>query len=204
MSSFTPPPLSPPRLLLLLPFSIQTGRNTSVLLTVLLHCHCQRNNSCDSHQVRLHCRHQMRHTREIEKLKSYTIIFHIISNQISTTETNYRKNKHDNRNDQCWLSTSTALQKCKRWFCFSPCFCAFFFFFSPSLSHVGLEVRWWIYFWPLSRAESAYSAVAHCRARWQLLAEGGQLIVTGTTQHRQPQHTKGMVCLTSTQTQPDK
>ena len=129
MSSFTPPPLSPPRLLLLLPFSIQTGRNTSVLLTVLLHCHCQRNNSCDSHQVRLHCRHQMRHTREIEKLKSYTIIFHIISNQISTTETNYRKNKHDNRNDQCWLSTSTALQKCKRWFCFSPCFCAFFFFF---------------------------------------------------------------------------
>lgn len=70
-----------------------------------------------------------------EKLKSYTIIFHIISNQISTTETNYRKNKHD-RNDQCWLNTSTTSQKCKCWFCFRL---VFVLFFSPLVYWLGRE-----------------------------------------------------------------
>lgn len=91
-------------------------QDTTAQITVLLHCHCQYNNNNDSHQVRLHCHHQIWHTREL-KLKSYTIISHIISNQISTTETNDRKNKLD-KNDQCWLNTSTILQKCKCWFCF--------------------------------------------------------------------------------------
>lgn len=57
----------------LIPFSIQTGHNTSVLLTVLLHYN-NNNNNHDSHRVHLHCHHQIRHIRE---LKSYTVIFHI-------------------------------------------------------------------------------------------------------------------------------
>ncbi len=209
MSSFTLP-LTP---LLLLPFpfrfSIQTEHNTSVLFTVLLHCHCQYNNNHDSHQVHLHCRHQIRHTREL-KLKSYTIIFHIISNQISTTETNYRKNKHD-KNDQCWLNTSTTLQKCKCWFCFRLVFVLFplrcwlrkekfHVTILPSAMVDLIQVS--LRFWTLSGTQSTYSTVEHCSARWQLLA-GGTSHHWGHMAQTTPTH-KGMVSSTSTQTQPDK
>ncbi len=165
-----------------------------MLLTVLLHCHCQYNNSHDSHQDRLHCRHQIRHIRE---LKSYTIIFHIISNQISTTETNYRKK-------QTWQKWSvltkyiyhfTKMQMLILFFCL-----VFVLFSSQMLARKGAVftsllpsvvmdlIQVSLSFWTLSRAKSTYSTVEHCRARWQLLAGGHR--ITGATRHKQPQHTQ--------------
>lgn len=152
-----------------------------MLLTVLLHCHCQYNINHDSHRVHLHCRHQIQHTREL-KLKSYTIVFHIISNQISTTWANNRKNKHD-KNDQSWLNTSTTLQKRKCWFKFfhlvfvlfllinwlgRECVCTFYITISCYLSSAMVD---WCKLASVSGLFLGHRAhtMKHCRARWQSL-----------------------------------
>lgn len=149
-----------------------------MLLTVLLHYNIDH----DSHQV--HCRHQIRHTRELN-LKSYTIIFH------RNFETKYlpqkqtiEKNKHDKK----WSVLTKYIYnftKMQMLILFSPCFCAFFFF--KVLSHVGLEgssfatslLDWMQVSLPLSGLFFSFLGRRAHTARWSAVGQNGSYWLGG-------------------------